>query len=126
MKRTPVFILFFCLLTLMLFSTSVFSQDIKERMKDRLPLIVELKKKGIVGENNLGLLQFVGETKEQEDVVKEENNDRMKVYEDIAKQQGTAADTVGKRRAIQIAEKADAGEWLQDEKGSWYQKKWVF
>ena len=123
MKRTPVFILFFCLLTLMLFSTSVFSQDIKERMKDRLHLIVEPKKKGIVGENNLGLLQFVGETKEQEDVVKEENNDRMKVYEDIAKQQGTAADTVGKRRAIQIAEKAGAEEWLQDEKGTWYQKK---
>ena len=123
MKRTPVYILFFSMLALILSATGGFSQDIKERMKDRLPLIVELKKKGIVGENNLGLIQFVGETKEQEGVVKEENNDRMKVYEDIAKQQGTAADTVGKRRAIQIAEKADAGEWLQDEKGAWHQKK---
>lgn len=123
MKRTPVFILFFCMLVLILSGTSGFSQDLKERMKDRLPLIVELKKKGIVGENNLGLLQFVGETKEQENVVKEENNDRVKVYEAIAKQQGAVADTVGKRRAIQIAEKAGAGEWLQDEKGAWYQKK---
>jgi len=117
MKRTPVFILFFCMLTLILSGTSSFSQDLKERMKNRLPLIVELKKKGIVGENNLGFLQFVGETKEQENVVKEENNDRVKVYEAIAKQQGATADIVGKRRAIQI------GEWLQDEKGAWHQKK---
>ena len=123
MKRTLVFILFFCMLTLILSGTSSFSQDLKERMKNRLPLIVELKKKGIVGENNLGFLQFVGETKEQENVVKEENNDRVKVYEAIAKQQGATADIVGKRRAIQIAEKAEVGEWLQDEKGAWHQKK---
>jgi uncharacterized protein YdbL (DUF1318 family) len=123
MKRTPVFIVFFCMLVLILSAINGFSQDIKERMKDRLPLIVELKKKGVVGENNMGLLQFVGETKEQENVVKEENNDRMKVYEAIAKQQGGTAEIVGKRRAIQIAEKAETGEWLQDEQGAWYQKK---
>jgi len=124
MKRTPVFILFLSMFALILSANNGFSQDIKERMKDRLPLIVELKKKGIVGENNLGLLQFIGKTKEQESVVNEENNDRMKVYEAIAKQQDAAADIVGKRRAIQIAEKAEAGEWLQDEQGAWYQKKW--
>jgi len=123
MKRTPVYILFFSMLALILSATGGFSQDIKERMKDRLPLIVELKKKGIVGENNLGLIQFVGETKEQEDVVKEENNDRTKVYEAIAKQQGGTAELVGKRRAVQIAEKAETGEWLQDGQGAWYQKK---
>ena len=123
MKRTTVFILIFCLSALILYGTNGFSQDLKERMKDRLPLIVELKKKGIVGEDNLGFLQFVGETREQENVVKEENNDRVKVYEAIAKQQGTATDAVGRRRAIQIAEKAGAGEWLQDEKGAWYKKK---
>lgn len=123
MKRTPVFILFFSLLILILSAAGAFGQDIKERMKDRLPQIVELKKKGIIGEDNLGFLQFVGTVKEKEDIVKDENNDRLQVYETIAKQQGTSAEAVGKRRAIQIAEKADAGEWLQDEKGSWYQKK---
>ena len=123
MKRTPVFILLFFLFTLILSTSTAFSQDIKERMKNRLPQIVELKKKGIIGEDNLGFLQFVGTVKEKEDIVKDENNDRLKVYEAIAKQQGTSAEAVGKRRAIQIAEKADAGEWLQDEKGLWYQKK---
>jgi len=123
MKRTPVFIIIFSMFALILSANSGLSQDIKERMKDRLPLIVELKKKGIVGENNLGLLEFIGKTKEHESVVNEENNDRMKVYEAIAKQQGGTADLVGKRRAIQIAEKAETGEWLQNEQGVWYQKK---
>jgi uncharacterized protein YdbL (DUF1318 family) len=123
MKRTPVFILIISMFALILSVNNVLSQDIKERMRDRLPLIIELKKKGIVGENNLGLLQFIGKTKEQESVVNEENNDRMKVYEAIAKQQGGTADLVGKRRAIQIAEKAETGEWLQDEQGAWYQKR---
>jgi uncharacterized protein len=122
-KKDSGFYLIFCLSALILSGTNGFSQDLKERMKDRLPLIVELKKKGIVGEDNLGFLQFVGKTREQENVVKEENNDRVKVYEAIAKQQGTATDIVGKRRAIQIADKAGVGEWLQDEKGAWYQKK---
>jgi uncharacterized protein YdbL (DUF1318 family) len=123
MKRMPVFILIVSMFALILSANNGLSQDIKERMRDRLPLIIELKKKGIVGENNLGLLQFIGKTKEQESVVNEENNDRMKVYEAIAKQQGGTADLVGKRRAIQIAEKAETGEWLQDEQGAWYQKR---
>jgi uncharacterized protein len=123
MKRTPVFILILSMFVLILSANNGLGQDIKEKMKNRLPLIVELKKKGIVGENNLGLLQFIGKTKEQESVVNEENNDRMKVYEAIAKQQGGTADLVGKRRATQIAEKAETGEWLQDEQGAWYQKR---
>ncbi len=123
MKRTPVFILIISMFALILSANNILSQDIKERMRDRLPLIIELKKKGIVGENNLGLLQFIGKTKEQESIVNEENNDRIKVYEAIAKQQGGTADLVGKRRAIQIAEKAETGEWLQDEQGAWYQKR---
>jgi uncharacterized protein YdbL (DUF1318 family) len=123
MKRMPVFILIVSMFALILSANNGLSQNIKERMRDRLPLIIELKKKGIVGENNLGLLQFIGKTKEQESVVNEENNDRMKVYEAIAKQQGGTADLVGKRRATQNAGKAETGEWLQDEQGAWYQKR---
>jgi uncharacterized protein YdbL (DUF1318 family) len=99
------------------------SESLKARMKARLPVIVELKGKGIVGENAKGYLQFVGEIKEKEDIVEAENNDRMKVYAAIADQQGTTAEIVGKRRALQIAKKAKAGEWLQDQSGNWYQKK---
>jgi uncharacterized protein YdbL (DUF1318 family) len=57
-----------------------------------------------------------------EDVVIAENKDRQTVYNAIAKQQGTAAELVAERRAIQIAEKAGPGEWLQDGSGKWYKK----
>ena len=98
------------------------ADDIKTRMKDRLPVIVELKVQGIVGENNLGYLEFVGGKKAKPDVVAAENEDRKSVYEAIAKQERTTAELVGKRRALQIALKASPGEWVQDESGKWIQK----
>ncbi|MBU1181359.1 MAG: YdbL family protein [Pseudomonadota bacterium] len=114
-------------LMLLVFTCSYsFAQDAKElkaRMLERIPAIQALKSKGIIGENNLGYLQFVSSGKEQEGLVNSENADRKAVYTAIANQQGASADLVGKRRAIQIAENAGAGEWLQDNAGKWYQKK---
>ena len=124
MKNRFYAIIISLLLVSFLFSSaSAFGQDIKARMKARLPIIVELKAKGVVGEDSQGLLQFVGQKKEKEDVVNAENADRKKVYEAIAKQQGTTAELVGQRRALQIAKKAKPGDWLQDQGGEWYQKK---
>lgn len=98
------------------------ADDIKARMKNRLPVIIELKSNGIVGENNKGYLEFVGEKKVRADIVATENKDRQTVYEEIAKQQNTTADLVGKRRALQIAQRAAPGEWVQDAAGQWQQK----
>ena len=105
-----------------LFSVPVFAGDIKARMKSRLPKIVQLKAKGIVGETHDGFLAFVGAKQADPDLVAAENEDRKKVYQAIAKQQGTSAKVVGQRRALQIAEKAQPGEWLQDAGGKWYRK----
>ena len=102
--------------------TSFSANDIKTRMKNRLPEIIELKTDGIVGENNRGYLEFIGDKKVKPDVVAAENEDRNIVYQAIAKQQGTTAELVGKRRALQIIEKAGPGEWVQDESGKWIQK----
>jgi uncharacterized protein YdbL (DUF1318 family) len=96
--------------------------DIRSRMRARLPVIKALKTQGIVGENNQGYLEFVGDKKEKQDIVKAENADRMTVYKAIAKQQKTNPEVVGKRRALQIREKATAGEWIQDEGGKWKTK----
>jgi hypothetical protein len=105
-----------------LFSASALGGDIKARMKARLPAIVQLKAAGIVGETNQGLLAFVGVETQQQDLVAAENEDRKTVYAAIAKRQGTTADVVAKRRALQNAERARPGEWLQDAAGKWYQK----
>ena len=96
--------------------------EIKARMEDRLPVIADLKARGVVGETNKGFLAFVGDQREKADVVKAENEDRAAVYEAIAQQQGVSADLVGRRRALQLRQQARPGEWLQDENGNWYQK----
>jgi len=98
------------------------SKAIKQRMIERLPVIKSLKAQGIVGENNRGYLEFVGQKKDKADVVEAENKDRKLVYGAIAKQQGTTVELVGKHRAVQIANKARPGEWLQDANGKWLKK----
>ncbi len=95
---------------------------VNANMEKRLPLIVELKSKGVIGEDNNGYLQFVGGKREKEAVVQAENQDRREVYHAIAKKEGVSIEQVGKRRAIQIINKARKGEWLQDQNGKWYQK----
>ena len=106
-------------------SVSSFAGDInaiKAEMEKRLPAIIELKSKGIVGEDNSGYLQFIGGKREKEAVIQAENQDREKVYSVIAKKEGVSVNQVGQRRATQIAEKAKKGEWLQGQGGKWYQK----
>jgi len=98
------------------------SKAIKQRMIERLPVIKSLKDQGIVGENNKGYLEFVGQKKDKADVINAENQDRKLVYSAIAKQQGTTVELVGKHRAIQIGNKARPGEWLQDAAGKWHKK----
>jgi uncharacterized protein YdbL (DUF1318 family) len=122
-QRILTKILAFLLIGFFVSGVSTFADDIKARMKKRLPTIKELKAQGIVGEDNEGFLQFVGGKKAKEDVVAAENKDRKTIYTAIAKQQGTTAELVGSRRALQIAQKASPGEWLQDASGKWYQKK---
>ncbi len=98
-----------------------FASDIKSRMMERLPVVKELKAKGVIGENNRGYLEFRG-PKENGNVIAAENQDRKTVYAAIAKQQGVSLDVVEVHRAVMIEKKAVPGEWLQDANGKWYQK----
>jgi uncharacterized protein len=104
------------------FSSVAFCQGIKERFKERLPRIIELKNQGVIGEDNKGYLDFVGASKEGADIVEAENRDRGLVYEKIAQEEKTAVEKVGKRRALQLRELAKPGDWLQDDSGGWYKK----
>lgn len=122
-QRTTAKILTFLIIGFFVLGTTAFADDIKTRMKNRLPVIKQLKDEGLVGEDNKGYLQFVGGKKAKADVVAAENKDRETVYTAIAKQQGTTAELVGKRRALQIANNAAPGEWIQDAGGNWIQKK---
>lgn len=113
-----------CLLLLSVVSVALaFGEDVKARMQERLPLIIELKAEGIVGENNQGYLEFRSSNKKNVDDVNAENSDRRTVYAEIARQQGATSEQVGARRAQQIrATIAKPGDWLQADNGRWYQK----
>ncbi len=113
-----------CLLlgTLVVLVGAAWGQDIKARMHGRLPAIKALKAAGIVGENNQGYLAVLKQAGDKKALIDAENQDRRMVYEAIAKQQKTTPDLVGRRRAMQIAEKADPGTMVQDAKGNWVRK----
>ena len=98
--------------------------EIRDRMLKRLDSIADLKSKGTIGENNAGYLQAIGGslTAAQTELVEQENADRKRVYEAIAKKQGTSAELVGQRRAVQIAEQAKPGEYVMSETGEWRKK----
>ena len=127
MKKYAVLYTIFAIFSLLFFTNEgrcfAGADDIKARMQERLPTIVQMKSEGIVGENNKGYLEFVpGAAQKNESTITAENNDRKAVYSAIAGQQKTTPELVGERRAIQIAEKAAPGEWLQDQSGKWYKK----
>jgi len=97
-------------------------EETKGRMIARIPAIEALKAGGVVGEDNAGFLQFRGPAREQEDLVRAENEDRRFLYGEIARREKVTLELVGRRRALQIAERADPGHWLQDPSGAWYRK----
>ena len=125
MGRTRLFSLFCVVLifaSLLSVTAQASSNEIKARMRARVPEIGALKAQGIVGENNKGFLEFVDGKKAKAGMIQAENNDRRAVYSAIARQQNTTPDLVGKRRAKQIGVKARPGSWLQDSGGRWYKK----
>ena len=95
---------------------------IKERMKQRLPVIADLKAKGIIGEDNKGYLGFVTGARAQEAVIAADNKDRKMIYTHFAKQQNTSLEVVEKVQAKRKAERAKPGEFFQNPDGSWHKK----
>ncbi|WP_022668355.1 YdbL family protein [Desulfospira joergensenii] len=110
------------ILCLMVSGQTAFGQGIKERMKKRLPVIADLKTKGIIGENNQGYLAYVGKTKAREEVIAAENKDRKAIYTYFAKQQKTSVGVVEQVQAKRKAQKANPGEYIQNPAGQWVRK----
>jgi len=127
MRKYSVYYVIIALFTLLIFSAEgncfAGASDIKARMKQRKPTVSMLKSEALVGENNKGYLEFVpGAAKKEANTISAENKDREAVYGAIAKKEGSTPQYVGERRAVQIAQKASPGSWLQDTSGNWYRK----
>lgn len=117
--RIPALLAFAAIL---LMAQSLWADPIKDRMMARLPVINDLKTKGVVGENNQGFLEFRTGDRAQAAVIDAENQDRRAVYEAIAARQNTTPEFVGQARAAQIASREPAGTWIQDSSGTWSRK----
>lgn len=110
------------ILCLIVSSQVVNASEIKERMKQRLPVIAELKARGIIGEDNRGYLGFVTSARDQEAVVAAENADRKTIYSYFATQQNTTVNVVEAIQAKRKAEKTASGEFFQNPDGTWHKK----
>ncbi len=124
MRKTARYFKLFPVIALVLSCAALsFAAGEKERMIARAPQIRALRTSGVIGEKANGLLGLVSETPAAKAVVEAENADRKTVYAEIARSSGTSVAAVAGRRALQIAEQAAAGDWLQGSDGKWYQKK---
>ena len=102
------------------------AQDIRTRMKQRIPQIIQLKKAGAIGENEKGYLELIPGAKTSDpakaaELVKAENADRTTVYTFIAKKENVAVETVGAMRAAKLTKLAKTGEYIRKD-GKWVKK----
>lgn len=98
-------------------------QALKARFLQRKPVIERMKNQEKVGENNVGKLVPRAQLNGNEtEIVNAENADRGKVYQEIAGRLNITLLKVGQRRALQIAQLASPGHWLQHPDGHWYRK----
>ena len=73
------------LLAILVCGSFAWAQDLKNRMRERLPKIIELKSQGVIGENNRGFLEIRGNGQAHKALIDAENQDRRQVYSAIAK-----------------------------------------
>ncbi len=123
MDKKRVFLVGFLLACSLVFLAGIaFGDDVKTRMKNRLPDIVKLKAQGLVGETSRGYLAHVTSATVGQAIIDAENRDRKAVYTRIATQQGVSLEKVETLRSHQIVNNANPGEFLQKPDGTWYQK----
>lgn len=122
LSRTVMAIGSLALAVTLILSAPLQADDIQARMKARVPQIVALKAKGIVGENHKGFLEFVGNSREGADILKAENADRKTVYAALAKKTGATPSQVGARAALKWKKNLGKGEYFKNADGKWIRK----
>ena len=107
MKLSAIFRFLLVLASLGLGTVALRAEDlgaVKARIAQRLDAVNGLKDRGVAGENNRGFLEVRGNAQgSDQQVISAENADRQTVYSALAAQTGANPDTVGRKRAEQIA-----------------------
>lgn len=114
-------------------ATSPAIRKIIDSRAGRLAELNAFKAKGVIGENNQGLvearnLESLGDLKARADVqrlVKAENTDREELYKEVAVAKGVDLSQLPKIRetyAGTLRDRAKPGEWIQGVDGGWKKK----
>ncbi len=114
-------------LALFLCAASAFGADLaalQKEMKARMPQVIALLDKGVVGSNKQAYLEVRGKlTPEEKKIVDAENAARKTVYAEIAKKNNTTLAVVEQQRAEQLSKRLPKGKkiWYQTADGKWHQ-----
>ena len=121
-KKRLVYVGILVICSLVFLTGGALADDLKMRMKHRLPDIDKLKAQGLVGENSKGYLAYVTTKKVGPNIIDAENKDRKAVYTSIAKKTGVSLEEVETRGAAKFVRIANPGDFLQKSNGTWYKK----
>lgn len=122
-KHAWTFIPFLLLLISTVGLSAQSAAEIQQNIKERLPQIDAMKLQGVIGENNHGYVETRNTVSpEQRKLIAEENADRKKLYNIVARRAGVEIKEVEMNRSAQIRLRSPAGIWLQDEEGNWFKK----
>jgi len=105
---------------------------LKESLKQRFPGLKPYYDGGNIGENNTGFVEIrddgalsLKDKAALRDLVRDENNDRTKLYAEVAKALNVDPSQVGRVQKIfaeSWIENAAPGWWVQEENGEWAKK----
>ena len=96
-------------------------RDAALRRKDRLAQLSALESSGTVGESKSALLTPKG-AGAPNDLISQENDDRLIIYRSIATQNGTALEEVQKLYAQRLQANAPSGTPIETPNGEWTTK----
>ena len=102
--------------------------EIKKALQDRqtrYAQIQELKREGVIGENNKGYVTDLKNSSEASSLTADENRDRRTIYENLAAQNklgGNGLLEVQRAFAEVQKEKAGPGDMVQSASGTWKKK----
>ncbi len=135
--KSRILLSFFLMIFLSSIQTSVFAaskysikkmttkvQQALNGRKARFEMIRALKTEGSVGETNDGYLKSIRPGDKVKDIVAQENEDRRIIYKTIIAQNDLrgALDAVEQIFGQEQKERAETGDFIQLEDGSWVQK----
>lgn len=93
------------------------------RRKGRYSELIALEQRGVVGEAFSGLVMVRGDAdNEVQKLVRDENNDRMVIYKEIASKNGTLVKDVQKLYAERLQKDAPSGTPIEVGSGNWQKK----